>query len=193
MKADGIGTRNVEAVIAPAQGHGTAKIKTNAVAAHALKAPLPDHVSPSLERADRIAATVGKKLDDMASLASQMESTQDDIIREQLSRFFNVLRAFIREALHPTGDWTTDRLVAGKGVAITSGGDGQELTVQGENLAATATSIPALTKASTKETIQAVMASIKKARGSVRKLRAGLATAKAHVSRQTGGSSGVTL
>lgn len=183
----------MESVIVPGHGHGTAKIKTHAIAAHALKAVLSDHVSPSLQRADRIAATVGKKLDDMASLASQMESTQDDVIREQLSRFFNVLRAFIREALHPTGDWTTDRLVAGKGVAIISGTDGQELTVQGENLAATATSIPALTKASTKETIQVVMASIKKARGSVRKLRAGLGSAIAHVSRQTGGSSGVTL
>ena len=70
----------------------------------------------------------------MSKILNQIGNEKNDIIREQLARFFNVLRAYIEEALHPTGDWSTDQIMSGKSIKVNRGADGTIIAVQGERI-----------------------------------------------------------
>lgn len=157
------------------------------------------HVSPdrksisgfsnSINRADQIAASVDQKLQVMINVLNQMSSENDDIIRAQLARFFHVLKAFISEALHPTGDWSTDQILAGK--SIHSHVDDTLIAAQGEKI--NSLNINQLSKSPRNEDIQATLQSVKKVKASVKKLRNNLALARSQIIHHSKGSSAITL
>jgi hypothetical protein len=131
----------------------------------------------------------------MANVLDQIGNEKDDIIRAQLARFFNVLRAFIEEALHSTGDWSNDQIMSGKGINVNSGYNGTTIAVQGErmNLGSKRLNISELSKSPTSDDIEAMMQSIEKAQAGVKKLRNSLASARAQIAHHSTGSSEITL
>lgn len=193
MKADGVGIGAAEAIVGQKHGHNTGKKTIAPSTPHTSDNKYVSDMLASIEQADRTASTVSRKLQGMANLLNQLQGEKDDIVREQLARFFHVLRAFIREALHPTGDWSSDRILAGKNVNMTSVADGKVLAVKGENIVAAVGEIPSLTRPPTTESVQAVLESIGKAQKSVNKVRNNLSAARAHAARHGRESSGVTL
>jgi hypothetical protein len=119
----------------------------------------------SLEMADQMVEKVSQKLQVMTNVLNQICNEKDDIIRAQLARFFNVLRVFIDEALHPTGDWTTDQIMSGKTITVNLGDDGASITVQGERIAMASMEIRELQKAPTSEDMETMQQSINQGPG----------------------------
>jgi|WetSurMetagenome_2_1015567.scaffolds.fasta_scaffold53308_2 hypothetical protein len=196
MKADEIGNRIYsDIVVSTHQSKPAKKINTAPVSQSSSNKSSVESTG-SIERADRIAAKVSQKLQAMANVLDQIGNEKDDIIRAQLARFFHVLRAFIEEALHPTGDWSTDQILSGKGINVNSSDIGTTIAVQGErmNLGSKGLNISELPKSPTSENIEAMMQSIEKAQASVKKLRNSLTSARAQIAHHsTGSSSGITL
>lgn len=192
MKADGIGNRIYSDIVASTHQSKPAKnIKTTSVSQFSNNKTASD-LSAGIERADQIAVTVGRKLEVMANLLDQLGSEKSDIVREQLARFFNIVRAFIEEALHPTGDWSTDRIMSGKNIKV-DGDNGASVAVQGERITMGSLEIHELSKSPNSDNIQAMMQNIKKAQTSVKKLRNSLASARVQIEHHSTGSSEITL
>jgi len=188
MKADELGKRIHNDIIASPRQPKSSQTKTTHIQVN------PDRkgvagFSNSINRADQIAATIDQKLQIMIHVLNQMSSENDDIIRAQLARFFNVLKAFISEALHPTGDWSTDQILAGK--SIHGHVDDALIAAQGEKISSI--NINQLSKSPRNEDIQASLQNIKKAQASVKKLRNNLASARSQIAHHSNGSSVLTL
>lgn len=193
MKADGVDTRILNDIFVSAHQPKLAKkIKTTSVSPPSINKVNMDSAG-SIERADQIAATVSKKLQTMSNLLAQIENEQNDIIREQLARFFNVLKAFIDEALHPTGDWSTDQIFLGKSVNVNSGDNGVTVAVQGERVTTGNFNIRELSKSPANGDLQVMMQSITKAQTAVKKLRNNLASARSQIAHHSKGSAAITL
>jgi len=118
-------------------------------------------------RVDQAAAKIDQKLTIMTKILNQINSEKDDIIRARLARFFNVLKAFIDEALHPTGDLATDRILAGKSVDIHI--DNTSITLQGIRikLEAQHSSLNELSRSPKTEDVHIMMQAIRKAQRDV--------------------------
>jgi hypothetical protein len=192
MKADGVGNRIYNDIVASTHQPKTAKKINSAPVTQSSSNKDSVESAVSIERADRIAAKVGQKLQAMANVLDQIGNEKNDIIREQLARFFNVLRAFIEEALHPTGDWSTDQIMSGKSIKE-DGDNGASVSLQGERITMGSLEIRDLSKSPTSENIQAMMQSIEKAQAGIKKLRNSLASARAQIAHHSTGSSEITL
>lgn len=188
MKADELGKRiHNDFVASPHQLKSSQSKTTNVHVGPDRKSV--SGFSNSINRADQIAASVDQKLQVMIHVINQMSTENDDIIRAQLARFFNVLKAFIGEALHPTGDWSTDQILAGK--SIHGHIDDALIAIQGEKMSSN--NINQLSKSPRNEEIQATLQSVKKVKASVKKLRNNLASARSHIIHHSKGSSAITL
>jgi hypothetical protein len=193
MKADGIGNRIYSDIVASThQSKFTKNIGTTSVSQFSNNKTASD-LSAGIERADQIAVTVGRKLEVMVNLLDQLGSEKSDIVREQLARFFNIVRAFIQEALHPTGDWSTDRIMSGKSVNVNLGGNEAAFAVKGERITRGSLESHELSKSPNSDDMQAMMQNVAKAQTSVKKLRSNLASARAQIAHHSRGSSGITL
>lgn len=194
MKADGVGSKNYNDIVASTHQPKPAKTKTSpAPVRSSIKSTW--EIAASIEKADHIAEQVGKKLQVMSNVLNQLGNENDDIIRAQLARFFHVLRAYIEEALHPTGDWATDQILSGKSITVNSGDNSPTIAVQGEriDLGSKGLSIGELPKSPKNEDAQVLMHNIKKAQDSVKKLRNNLASARVQIAHHSKGSSAITL
>jgi len=150
-------------------------------------------IATSIERIDQLASSISKKLQDMSNLLNQMESEKSDIVREQLAHFFNVLRAFIEEALRPTGDWSTDQIMSGKSFNVSLGDNA--VVVQGERITIDSRcfDIHELPESPTNNDIQTLRQNIEKALTRVKKLRNNLTSARAQIMHHSNGSSEIIL
>ena len=150
-------------------------------------------LATSIERIDQLASSMSKKLQDMSNLLNQMESEKSDIVREQLAHFFNVLRAFIEEALRPTGDWSTDQIMSGKSICVSLGDNA--FVVQGERISIDSKcfDIHELPESPTNNDIQTLTQNIEKALTRVKKLRNNLTSARAQITHHSTGSSEIIL
>jgi hypothetical protein len=193
MKADGIGNKiyddsivstytpkpvkRIKLLIAPALSDRSGNVE----------------LATSIERADKIAASVGQKLHEMAVLLRRMGNEKSDIIREQLAHYFNVLRAFIEEALHPTGDASTDRFLSGESFDVPS--LGVSGAIQGEKISPRTKllDISELPKNMKNTDIDFASNAIGRAQGDVHTLRSNLAKARAQIAHLSHGSSEITL
>jgi CRISPR/Cas system CSM-associated protein Csm2 small subunit len=191
MKADGVGNRIYSDIVASTHQPKPAKTKTTPVSVISGSKNTSES-SASIERADRIAAKVTQKLQAMANVLDQIGTEKNDVIREQLARFFNVLQAFIEEALHPTGDWSTDQIMSGKIIKV-DGDNGATVAVQGERITMGSLEIRELSKSPTNEDINAMLQNIKKAQTSIKKLRNSLAAARVQIAHNSMVSSEITL
>lgn len=145
------------------------------------------------ERVDQAAAKIDQKLTIMTKILNQINSEKDDIIRARLARFFNVLKAFIDEALHPTGDLATDRILAGKSVDIHI--DNTSITLQGIRikLEAQHSSLNELSRSPKTEDVHIMMQAIRKAQRDVKKLRINLSSARDQIAHHSKKTSSLTL
>jgi hypothetical protein len=193
MKAEGVGNRISDDIVGLTHNLKSAK-----------KVKLPPVLTTSgnkvtvelaagIERADQIAASVGKKLQDMSKLLNQIGKEENDIVREQLARFFNVLRAFIEEALQPTGDWSVDQIISGKSVTVDPGPSGVSIAARGEKITMGSLGIPEVPGSPKSEDVQVMMQNIRKAQAAVKKLRNNLATARAQLGHHSSRSSEIIL
>ena len=146
-----------------------------------------------IERADHIAASVSKKLEDMSKILNVIRNEQNDAIREKLARLFNVLRAYIEETLHPTGDWSTDQIMSGKTIEVNRGADGAIMAVHGERMTMGSLEVNKLSRTPTGEELETFQQYIQKAEASVAKLRNNLASARSQVAHLSKESNGLTL
>jgi len=144
-------------------------------------------------RVDQAAAKIDQKLTVMTKILNQINSEKDDIIRARLARFFNVLKAFIDEALHPTGDLATDRILAGKSVDIHI--DNTSITLQGIRikLEAQHSSLNELSRSPKTEDVHIMMQAIRKAQRDVKKLRINLSSARDQITHHSKKTSSLTL
>jgi hypothetical protein len=193
MKADLVGISNVETIVGPTHGPKPVKrVNTPSVSQSATNKPTAD-LSAGIERADRIAAKVSQKLQDMSKFLNQIGNETNDIIRERLARFFNVLKVYIEEALHPTGDWSSDQIISGKTLKVNIGADGASIVVQGERITMDNLEIRELSKSPTNDDIETMQQNIRKAQASVKKLRTNLASVRLQIAHQSKESTGLTL
>jgi hypothetical protein len=194
MKADGAGYRIYNDISASTHQPKPPKTKSKPAQINSGIKSTPD-IASSIERTDQIAARVNQKLQTMANVLNQMGNENNDIVRAQLARFFHVLRAYIEEALHPTGDWSTDQILSGKSVNVNPGENSTTIAIQGErmNLGSKGFSIGELPKSPTSEDIQGMMHNIKNAQASVKKLRNNLSSARSQIAYHSKGSSTLTI
>lgn len=190
MKADGIGNRFIDDIVGQTHRPKHAKNTKMTSVSQTVSNGTHGRVT-SIEQIDRIAEDVNTKLEEMSKLLSRIRNEKDDIIREQLIRFFNVLKAYINEALHPTGDWSTDQIISGMTIKINVGTDGASIILQGQRI--DNTKIGDLSKLSTTEDIEAMQQKIKKAQDSTKKLLNTIASAKSQTLHQSNKSSTITL
>lgn len=192
MKADLIGMIvNVETIVG--QTHGPKPVKkVNTTSASETNKTTAD-LSVSIEQADRIAAKISQKLQDMSKFLNQIGNESNDIIREQLARFFNVLKVYIEKALHPTGDWSTDQIMSGKTLKVNIRADGACVVVQGERITMENLEIRELSKSPTSDDIEIMQQNIRKAQASVKKLRNNLSSARSQIAHHSKGSSVLTI
>lgn len=192
MKIDGVGISNPRTPVGPTHGLVSfRKAKTTSVCQASTNRTAADLLA-RIERADHIAANVSKKLHDMSKILNVIPNEQNDAIREKLARLFNVLRAYIEETLHPTGDWSTDRIMSGKTINVNRGVDGTIMTVHGEKITMGSLEINKLSRTPTGEELETFRQHIKQAEASVGKLRNNLASARsqaAHLSKESIGLS----
>jgi len=191
MKADGVGTRNIDDAIGQAHWprHDKKIKKTSALQSTRTKGA--HEFTVSIEQTDQKLEDLSKKLQEMSNLLNKIRDEKNDIIREQLARFFNILKVYINEALHPTGDWSTDQIMSGKSIKVGLGTDGAHIVVQGERI--DNTKIRELSKSSTSEEIEAMQLSIKNAQASVKKLRNNIASARSQIIHHSSKSSEIIL
>jgi hypothetical protein len=191
MKTDLVGISNVETIVG--QTHNPKPVKkVNTTSASETNKTTAD-LSASIERADRIAVKVSQKLQDMSKFLNQIGNEKNDIIREQLARFFNVLKVYIEEALNPTGDWSTDQIMSGKTLKVNIGADGASIVVQGERITMDNLEIRGLSKSLTNDDIETMQQNIRKAQASVKKLRTNLASTRSQIAHHSRESNGLTL
>lgn len=193
MKADLTGLSNIDTIIGTTHGPKTVKKVIHARPARSTDSSLAVDLPSIIERADRKAAKVSQKLQEMVELLNQMKEEKNDIIREQLARFFNVLRAYIEEALHPTGDWSTDQIMSGKNIKVNIEVGGASIIVQGERIDFDKLGIRELSSAPTNEDLETLQQNIKKAHASLKSLRGNLASARHMMAHHAQGSGGLTL
>lgn len=146
-----------------------------------------------IDYADQVAEKIGQKLQVMANILTQIDNEKDDFIRAQLARFFKVLQAFIDEALHPTGNQYSDRILFGKSVQVHI--DDSAIVVHGKriNLDSKGLNLNRLSKSQKNEDVHAIMPSITKVQASVKKLRSNLASARLQIMHHSNRSSTITL
>ena len=103
------------------------------------------------------------------------------------------MKAFIDEALHPTGDLATDRILAGKSVDIHI--DNTSITLQGIRikLEAQHSSLNELSKSPKTEDVHIMMQAIRKAQRDVKKLRINLSSARDQIAHHSKKTSSLTL
>lgn len=191
MKADGIGITIIDDIVGQTHYPRTVKnIKTTSPLQSPSSKAANEPVA-SIELADQIADDISKKLQEMSNLLIKIRDEKNDIIREQLARFFNILKVYIKEALHPTGNWSTDQIMSGKSIKVGLGTDGAHIVVQGERI--DNTKIRELSKSSTSEEIEAMQLSIKNAQASVKKLRNNIASARSQIIHHSSKSSEIIL
>jgi len=190
MKADGIGNRIIDNNVGKTPWLTHVKSSKTTSASQPVNKGTHGLVT-NIEQADRITEDVNTKLEEMSKLLSRIRNEKDDIIREQLIRFFNVLKAYINEALHPTGDWSTDQIMSGKSIKIDLGADGTSIIVQGEKIYNT--EIREMSKSPTSEDIETMQQSIKNVQASANKLRNNIAFARSQIIHHSNKSSTITL
>lgn len=191
MKADLTGLSNIDTIVRTTHGPKTVKKAIHARPSRSIDA---SHAVPSIiERVDQKTARVSQKLQAMAKLLNQMKEERNDIIREQLARFFNVLRAYVEEALHPTGDWSTDQIMSDKNIKVNIEVGGASIIVQGERIDFDKLGIRELSSTSTNKDLEVLQQNIKKAEASLKSLRSNLASARHLMTHHAQGSGGLTL
>jgi len=190
MKADGIGARGIDDIIG--QTHVSKHVKNTKTTSVSQPVSKGTHgLVASIEQTDQIAEDVSAKLEEMSNLLNQIKNKKNDIIREQLIRFFNVLKVYINEALHPTGDWSTNQLMSGKSIKIDLGVDGASIVVQGERI--DNAKISDLSKLPTSADIETIQQSIKKAQANTIRLRNNITSARLQIAHHSHKSSEITL
>jgi hypothetical protein len=190
MKADGVGTRNIDDTIG--QTHWQTIVKNSKAKSVSQNVNKGAHgLITSIEQTDQIAEDVIAKLEEMSRLLNRTRNEKDDIIREQLIRFFNVLKVYINEALHPTGDWSTDQIMSGKSIKVDLGADGTSIVVQGERI--DNMEIRELSKSPTSEDLETMQQNIKDAQAIAKKLRNNIASARSQIIHHSNKSSEITL
>jgi hypothetical protein len=193
MKADGIGITIIDGVIGAIHSQRPVKkIKITSASQFSSSKGAGELVA-SIEKADQISENLSKKLQDMSNLLNQIKNEKNDIIREQLARYFNILKVYINEALHPTGDWSTDQVMSGKTIKINLGADGASIIVKGERITMDNMEISELSKLPTSDDIETIQQNIKRAQDSIKKLRNNLASAISHIINHSNKSSAITL
>ena len=191
MKADGIGITIIDGIVGQTHYPRTVKkIKTISPLQSSSSKAANEPVK-SIELADQIADDASKKLQEMSNLLNKIRDEKNDIIREQLARFFNILKVYINEALHPTGDWSTDQIMSGKSIKVGLGTDGASIVVQGERI--DNRKIRELSKSPTSEEVETIQQSIKNAQASAKKLRNNIASARSQLIHHLSKSSEIIL
>jgi septal ring factor EnvC (AmiA/AmiB activator) len=193
MKAGGVGVNNLETIVGPKHEPRTVKkIRTTTLTQSHSRKTASD-LSSVIERADQTAVRIGQKLQEMSKLLNQIGNEKSDIIRQQLARFFNVLKAYVEEALHPTGEWSTGQIMSGKSIKVNIGADGASIVVKGEKIITDNAEISELSTTPTNEDLETMQQNIKKVQFSVRKLRDNLASARAQIAHHSKESNSLTL
>jgi hypothetical protein len=193
MKADLVGVSNIETIVGPTHSPKPVKKVNTTSASQSAPDKTTADFPASIERADRIAAKVSKKLQDMSKFLNQIGNETNDIIREQLARFFNVLKVYIEESLHPTGDWSTDQIISGKTLKVNIGADGASIVVHGERITMDNLEIREMSKSPTSDDIETMQQNIRNAQASIKKLRTNLASARSQIAHHSKESTGLTL
>jgi hypothetical protein len=193
MKADLVGISNVETIVGPTHGSKPVKKVNTTSVSQSSKNQTTADFSVSIERADRIAVRVSQKLQDMYKFLNQIGNETNDIIRERLARFFNVLKVYLEEALHPTGEWSTDQIMSGKTLKVNIGADGASIVVQCERITMETLEIRELSKSPTSDDIETMQQNIRKAQASIKKLRTNLASARSQIAHHSKESTSLTL
>lgn len=192
MKADLSGLSTIDTIIGPRHGPKPIKKSKHAPSARSTEGYTTNFAS-IIERADKIVAKINQKLLEMSKLLDQIRDEKNDIIREQLARFFNVLRAYIEEALRPSGDWSTDQIMSGKNIKINIGSDGASMVVQGERIDFDKLGIREMSLTPTSKDLETLQHNIKKAQTNVKKLRDNLVSARHLMVHHSQESDGFTL
>jgi hypothetical protein len=155
-------------------------------------------LSNNIERTDLAAGKINTKLNEMVRLLQQIEGEKDDIIRSRIAHYFNALKAFIEEALHPADDSFSGQLFAGQTIAVDIGGGEGNVTIQGEaiDIARSGHDISGLSENATSIQIHMFAEKIKSAQSKIKNLRNSLAAGRAHIAHitcHTKGSTELTL
>jgi len=193
MNTDGVGIKVIDGIIGATHSQRPVKKIKIISASQSSSSKGAGELVASIEKAYQISENISKKLQDMSNLLSQIKNEKNDIIREQLARFFNVLKVYINEALHPTGDWSTDQIMSGKTIKVSPGADGTSIIVQGERITMDNTEIHELSKSPTRNDIETMQQNIKKARASIKRLISNLASARSQIGHHSNKSSAITL
>jgi hypothetical protein len=193
MNTDGVGIKVIDGFIGTNHSQRPVKKIKITSAAQSSSSKGAGELVASIEKADQISENISKKLQDMSNLLCQIKSEKNDIIREQLARFFNVLKVYINEALHPTGDWSTDQIMSGKTIKVNLGADGASIIVQGERITMDNTEIHELSESPTNNDIETMQQNIKKAQASIKRLVNNLTFARSQIGHHSNKSSAITL
>ncbi len=184
MKADGIGNRSVEDNIrAVHRLRPIKKIETKSIF-NSSDSTGTVELEANIEQTEQKIVDISEKLNEMSTLIDKIRNEKNDIIRQRLIRFFNVLKVYIDEALHPSGDWSINRFISGK---IT----GESAAAQEERI--DITKINKLSQTPTQEDIDAIQRNIKKAQTSAKKLLNTFAVAKSYVQHRSNTSSIINI
>jgi len=150
-------------------------------------------LSEGIEKSGRIVVRIRKKLLDMSGVLGQISDEKDDIIREQLARYFNVLKAYIEEALRSTGDRWANEILSGRNIQVNTENGGASVVVRDETVNINSLVIPELSKSPTDSDLETAQQNINEAQVALNKLSINLAAVRATVAHYTKASTALVL